>query len=172
MPTLDVVRTYLQMLAPDSLRPARLDDAQVTLAVERPCSVTLYRTLYREVGEPHLWRDRLVWSDAELARHLERDDVEVWVLRVAGALAGYFELVRHPDGSIEIAYFGLLPRFIGRGLGGHLLTRAVEEAWRAGATRVWLHTCTLDGPAALPNYRARGFREYKRETYTTEVPLG
>jgi GNAT superfamily N-acetyltransferase len=170
MPTIDVVRTYLQMLTPESLQPARLGDARVTVTLERPCSVTLYRTLYHSVGEPHLWRDRLAWSDGELARHLERDDVRLWVLRVDEELAGYFELVRHPDDSTEIAYFGLLPRFIGRGLGGHLLTRAVEEAWRDGATRVWLHTCTLDGPAALPNYLARGFREYKQETYVTDIP--
>jgi GNAT superfamily N-acetyltransferase len=170
MPNLDVVRTYLEMLSPESLRPSRLDDPRLTLASEQPCSVPLYRTLYQEVGELYHWRDRLAWSDATLARHLERDDVAVWVLRVEGQLAGYFELVHHADGSVEIAYFGLRQPFIGRGLGGHLLTRAVDEAWRSGATRVWLHTCTLDGPAALPNYLARGFREYRRETYSTEIP--
>jgi ribosomal protein S18 acetylase RimI-like enzyme len=168
--TIEVVRTHLEMRSTDELRSSPVVDARVTLVLEEPCSLPLYRRLYREVGEKHFWRDRLVWSDAELARHLERDEVAVWVLRVEGEEAGYFELVRHPDLSVEIAYFGLRPAFIGRGLGGHLLTRAVEEAWRAGADRVWLHTCTLDGPAALPNYRARGFREFKRETYWTEIP--
>jgi GNAT superfamily N-acetyltransferase len=170
MPTVDVVRTHLEMCSPDALRPARLDDPRVTLAAERPCSVVLYRRLYREVGGPHFWRDRLAWSDEDLARHLRQDEVVVWVLRVEGEPAGYFELVRHPNKSVEIAYFGLRPPFIGRGLGGYLLTRAVEEAWHSGATRVWLHTCTLDGPAALPNYLARGFRQFKQETYAAEIP--
>ena len=83
--------------------------------------------------------------------------------------AGFFELKRHFDDSVEIAYFGLLPGFLGRGLGKYMLTRAIEEAWALGATRVWVHTCTLDDPAALPNYRARGMTEFRRETYQTEI---
>jgi len=89
---------------------------------------------------------------------------------VKGSPAGYFELERHSDGSVEVAYFGLLPEFIGRGLGKHLLTVAVETAWSLDARRVWLHTCTLDDPAALPNYQARGFRPFKEEVYETDVP--
>jgi GNAT superfamily N-acetyltransferase len=68
------------------------------------------------------------------------------------------------DGAVEIAYFGLLPEYFGRGWDGHLLTRAVETAWGLGASRVWLHTCTLDHPAALPNYLRRGFRRVREET--------
>ena len=67
---------------------------------------------------------------------------------------------------MEIAYFGLLPEFLGKGLGKLLLTLAVTEAWDSGARRVWLHTCTLDDPAALPNYLRRGFRKFKEERYT------
>ena len=83
--------------------------------------------------------------------------------------AGYFELLRHQDGSVEIAYFGLTPQFIGRGLGGALLTRAVEEAHAMGAERVWLHTCTLDSDRALPSYQARGFRPYKTERLEVDI---
>src|SRR5918995_1859877 len=78
---------------------------------------------------------------------------------------GYFELRAHQDDSVEIAYFGLLPDFIGRGWGKYLLTRAVQSAWQQGPRRVWLHTCTLDHPAALPNYLKRGFRPVRQEVY-------
>ena len=84
-------------------------------------------------------------------------------MTVAGAPAGYFELRRDRDGGVEIAYFGLLPEFTGRGLGGHLLTAAVERAWAPGPERVWLHTNTLDHPAALPNYLKRGFTAFHSE---------
>jgi GNAT superfamily N-acetyltransferase len=84
---------------------------------------------------------------------------------VSGAPAGYFELHVEPDRAIEIVYFGLFDQFTGRGLGGHMLTEAVKEAWAAGATRVWLHTNTLDHPAALPNYLNRGFQIARTETY-------
>ncbi len=74
------------------------------------------------------------------------------------------------DGSVEIAYFGLFPNAIGQGLGKHLLSCAVRDAWALGPSRVWLHTCTLDHPAALPNYKKRGFLPYKTETYEVNFP--
>ena len=92
------------------------------------------------------------------------------LLTVAGAPAGYFELEKHHDGSVEVSYFGLLPEFQGRGLGKYLLTEAAEAAWARGASRVWLHTCTLDHPGALANYLARGFRPFKTETYEADLP--
>ena len=55
------------------------------------------------------------------------------------------------DRSVEIAFFGLLPQFIGKGLGGYLLSEAIRKAWDLDASRVWVHTCTLDHPRALGN---------------------
>jgi GNAT superfamily N-acetyltransferase len=81
----------------------------------------------------------------------------------------YFEFKPHGDGSVEIACFGLLPEYIGRGWGKYLLSEAVREAWRERPTRVWLHTCTLDHPAALPNYLERGFRAVREESYTVDA---
>jgi len=133
------------------------------------CPVATYRRLYREVGEQWFWHDRLDWSDHRLAEHLAKPTVGVWELEVDGKSAGYFELERHDDGAIEILYFGLTPEFIGRGLGGFLLQRAVEEAWRMGGERVWLHTCTLDSPNALPGYQARGFTPFRTETLEVEI---
>lgn len=133
------------------------------------CPVPLYRRLYKEVGEQWFWHDRLEWSDEDLAEHLASPMVGVWELMVGDESAGYFELQRQDDGSVEIAYFGLTPKFIGRGLGGMLLTRAVREAFVMGANRVWLHTCTLDSERALPSYKARGFREFKTERLEVDI---
>jgi GNAT superfamily N-acetyltransferase len=165
----NVRRTYLELRTPADLRPARPSGLAGRVERLAPCPPDLYRWLYRDVGERWHWRDRLAWTDDQLARHLARDAVSVFVLRVSEDVAGYFELEHHDDGSVEIAYFGLRPAFFGRGLGGELLTRAVQEAWRIGATRVWLHTCTLDSPRALPNYLARGFVPFKEEWYVAEL---
>jgi len=108
-------------------------------------------------------------SDDQLRAHFESDGVELWVLFHGDEAAGFFELQRHTDGSVEIVYFGLTSAFFGKGLGKHLLTKAAESAWAMGATRVWLHTCTLDSPAALPNYLARGFSPYRTETYEASI---
>jgi GNAT superfamily N-acetyltransferase len=139
--------------------------------VERlaPDDIEGYRWLYRSVGERWHWRDRLGWDDDTLRAHLASPSIAVWELRVDRERAGYFELHRSGDAEVEIAYFGLVPSFIGRGFGGALLGRAVQEAWNLGADRVWLHTCTLDSPNALPNYRARGFQPYRTEQYETDL---
>lgn len=170
MPSVDVERVYLEMRSPSALRSAPPPHPGVRVERASPCSPELFRALYREVGEAYHWRDRLAWSDAELAAHLARPTVAVWLLHVGDDRAGFFELGRDDEGGVEIVYFGLTPRFIGRGLGKVLLARAVEEAWRDGAARVWLHTCSLDSPAALPNYQARGFVEVRREWYRAELP--
>lgn len=164
-----VLRTYLELRTPAELRRVPLREPGARVERCEPCTVERYRALYRAVGERWHWRDRLAWSDAQLAAYLASPDVGVWVLHVGEDVAGYFELRRDGGDSVEIVYFGLVPAFIGRGLGSALLTRAVEEAWAVGATRVWLHTCTLDSPRALPNYVARGFRPFREERYEASL---
>jgi ribosomal protein S18 acetylase RimI-like enzyme len=159
------VRTYLQMTDPAELSPASAPAAGVTIERTDNCPPALWRRLYTEVGRQYHWVDRLTWSDDEIGRYLADPALELWILREHGDAAGYFELRLHDDGAVEIAYFGLLPEAIGRGLGKYLLTRAVERAWERGATRVWLHTSSLDHSSALPNYLARGFAVWKQETY-------
>ena len=147
----------------------RADSAGFVVRQER-CDPDLYRELYEGVGNDYHWRDRRSWTDEQLRAHLERPDIEIWVLRERGAPRGFFELAREEDGSVEIAYFGLMSLGIGQGLGRALLTSAIDAAWRVEAhARVWLHTCTLDHPAALANYLARGFQVTHSEKYTVDV---
>ena len=171
MPSVSVVRTYLEMLSPADLRAAREPSDAPTLQRIEDCPVSFFRYLYTEVGRAYHWTDRLAWTDDQVRAHLADPSVTLWLLSSRAAPAGYFELRRHQDRSVEVAYFGLLPEFVGRGWGGHLLTLAVRSAWELEPERVWLHTCTLDHPAALPNYLKRGFRPVREEVYTTELPV-
>ena len=161
----EVTRTYLEMRAPSELRTALSADPLIQIEEQPACSVELFRRLYVEVGRNYHWFDRLPWTDEDIRAHLARPEVSLWLMTYDQVIAGYFELRKCPDDSTEIAYFGLMPQFIGRGLGKHLLTCATRQAWEDGATRVWLHTCTLDDPAALPNYLKRGFQPFKTEVY-------
>jgi len=166
----EVTRTYLEMTSADQLVPFHSAEPALRIEQAHSCPISFYRYLYAEVGRAYHWVDRLGWSDEKVRAHLAKEELTLYVLHVEGAPAGYFELLRSNEGSTEIGYFGLLPEYLGRGLGKHLLSRAVEQAFRDGATRVWLHTCTLDDPAALPNYLKRGFRPFRSEKYWTEIP--
>jgi GNAT superfamily N-acetyltransferase len=161
-----VTRTYLEMKAPGDLRPVPAPEPVPRIDRIEHCTPTMFRYLYAEVGGAFHWTDRLSWTDADIERHLSNPGVSIWVMSDGATPAGYFELRMHDEGSVEIAYFGLLPSYIGRGWGKYLLTRATQAAWELEPSRVWLHTCTLDHPSALPNYLKRGFRPVRQEVYT------
>jgi ribosomal protein S18 acetylase RimI-like enzyme len=173
MRMVEVTTTYLELNARDELRATMLDDPDLLIMEAREPSVPFYRFLYSAVGGDYTWTDRLKWSDERLSTYLARPAVSVLVLYVRGTPAGYIELDREPEESAEVgtevAYFGLIPAFHGRGLGKFLLSHGVARAFADGAARVWLHTCTLDGPHALANYQARGFVPYKTTVHQEEV---
>jgi GNAT superfamily N-acetyltransferase len=158
-------RTFLEMLDPSDLHVASAPPGNLRLERLGGCPPSFYRYLYHEVGRRWWWIDRARWSDDEIRRHLSQPAIAVWLLSFDAAPAGYFELKHYPDNSVEIAYFGLLPEFVGRGLGRWLLSEATQAAWSLEPEKVWVHTSTLDHPAALSNYLARGFRVLRTEDY-------
>jgi GNAT superfamily N-acetyltransferase len=169
MPLEAVTTWYLEQTAPAQLKRARVPEpAPLVLRAEQPLP-ELNRFLYSAVGGDWHWIDRLSWSHARWMTYLDRPEVQTWVLYAQGTPAGYVELELQAEGNVEIAYFGLIGAFLGRGLGGHLLTVGIEQAWAMGAKRVWVHTCSLDGEHALANYQARGMSLYKTETIEKDV---
>jgi ribosomal protein S18 acetylase RimI-like enzyme len=168
MPTIDQTITYLEMTASEDL--VAPDHASSPLELE-PASgshAELARSTYLRIGERHHWSSRVPWTPARWRDHLERAEVRCWLARVENEPAGLIELELQPAGAVEITVFGLVPEFVGRGLGGHLLTAAARAAWEAQAPghpqtqRVWVHTSSLDHPHALRNYERRGFRVVRR----------
>ncbi|HVL25141.1 MAG TPA: GNAT family N-acetyltransferase [Thermomicrobiales bacterium] len=167
-----VLATYLQLPGPDAFRPATIDDADLLLMDAREPLAGFYRFLYDAVGRGFSWVDRLRWSDADLEAHLARPEVTLMVLYVRGTPAGYVELDAASDEpGTEIRHLGIIPAFHGRGLGKHLLSRAVERAFRDGAERVWLSTRSTDGPHAIANYAARGFVTYRTDWEPAPMPV-
>ena len=165
-----VTTTYLEMTDRGQFRRARPASVDwQLLRVEIP-SPELNRFLYTAVGADWWWYSRLPWDYSRWLTYLDRPELETWVAYVAGTPAGYFELERQDGDNVEIAYFGVLPSFIGKGLGGALLSSAISRAWDMGAARVWVHTCTLDHPQALRNYEARGFNVSRTDEKIEELP--
>lgn len=157
----DVVVTYLERTEPTRGEPMPPPQGVVVMRADPP-SVPYYRFLYDAVGRPWRWTDRKALDDEALRRIIQHPDVHVHVLYLHGTPAGYVELDYRPD-DVQIAYFGLTPAFIGRGLGRFLMDWALREAWRQAPGRIWVHTCTDDHPDALAFYQANGFVAYRTE---------
>jgi GNAT superfamily N-acetyltransferase len=168
MELVDVTVYYLQMLELQRrhvLSP-RQDVGVVHVAAP---SAAFYRQLYQAVGGPYHWLSRRKMSDETLAELLADSRNELHILHVADEPAGFAELDRRQPGEIELVQFGLLPGYIGQGLGRWFLQWTIDKAWSYSPRRFWLHTCTLDHPAALPNYQKAGFRLYKQEQIRREL---
>jgi ribosomal protein S18 acetylase RimI-like enzyme len=170
MPLTAVTVTYLEILDPREIRPKRSPRTDLALVRIDPPMPEFNRFFYTTVGASWFWINRLAWTYQQWADYVNRPELETWMLTAKGVPAGYFELEAQPERNVEVAYFGLLPQFVGTGLGGHLLTCALERGFAMGAARVWLHTCTLDHPQAIANYKARGMRQFKQETNDEDVP--
>jgi GNAT superfamily N-acetyltransferase len=170
MALLDDVITYLEMLeAPKTPRlPAPL--GRLALMQVEDCTVSFYRYLYETVGTPWLWYQRRLMSDPALAAELAKPTTEIFVLYVGGLPAGYFELDAAAPQETELCYFGLIPEFIGRGLGPFLLRAAIDRAWERPIGRLWVHTRRFDHPKALGHYQRAGFAVYARQKLRFEDP--
>lgn len=167
-----VVTTYLEMFErPWQVPPKNIDHAVILRAI-RP-TISFYRFLYNTVGKNWNWVDRRKWSDEELKAIVQHDKVEVSVLYSNGVPAGYVELDLRQNQEVEIAYFGLMPEFIGQGLGKYFLSWAIRTAWDRNPKRLWVHTCSQDHPGALLLYQKCGFKIYKTEEHeiTQETPM-
>jgi ribosomal protein S18 acetylase RimI-like enzyme len=168
---LETTVTYLEMTErpphPHLVPPHGM---KLALLRARPPTVGFYRFLYNTVGGPWLWYERRALDDEALGRIITDDRVEIYVLYANGVPAGYAELDRRDPPDIELAYFGLVPDFIGKGLGRYLLTWAIDTAWSYEPERLWVNTNSLDHSNALALYQRCGFRPYRQEPRIIDDP--
>jgi GNAT superfamily N-acetyltransferase len=162
--TLDVTITYLEMTEPPR-NPVPHPPAGMRLALmraQRP-PIHFYRYLYETVGGDWLWVDRRKLSDRELAPIIHDDNVEIYVAYADGVPAGFAEIDRRAADVVDLAYFGLIPEFIGRRLGPYLLAWAIDTGWQSHPKKMTVNTCSLDHPKALSLYQKMGFRPVRQE---------
>lgn len=158
-----ITTTYLELLSPSEHLVKTNNDPRFSVVKVEVPAPSFNRYFYTEVGRAWQWTDRLAWSDEDWLEYAGSPQVHTFAAYYGGAPAGYYEL-RYKGEDVELAYFGVMPDFVGKGLGGPLLSSAIKDAFALGAGRVWVHTCSLDHPAALANYRARGLKVYKTVT--------
>jgi ribosomal protein S18 acetylase RimI-like enzyme len=168
---LDDVITYLDMREKPSGPPVPAPAVgKLALMRAEACTVSFYRYLYETVGTPWLWFERRLLDDGALAAQIQKPTTEIFVLYAGGVPSGYFELDAAAPDETELCYFGLVPEFIGRGLGPFLLRAAIDRAWSRPIRRLWVHTRMYDHPKALGHYQRAGFVVYDRQKLRFEDP--
>lgn len=165
--TCQTLVTYLEMHTPPAEILVPADNVKITL-LEKPIDVEVYREHYYKVGEKHYWLDRLVMPDDELHGLINADNIDIFIVSIDGAPAGYAEFIKGEEFT-EILYFGLYPEFTGKGYGKYFLRWAIEKAWSYGPKWIQLNTCKLDHPYALTNYKNNGFTEVRSEYQTRRI---
>jgi len=160
--------TYVEMRE----RPAPADVSSSGVHLRRIQNPTLdwYRALFRRAGSQWLWFSRLELTDVQLAKVLQDPNIELFLAEREGNEIGMAELDRSQSPDVEITSFALFSEAIGKGMGRAFMRQLLDQAWKFSAARVWLHTCNLDGPAALTFYMKCGFKPYKRAIEVADDP--
>ena len=159
-----VERSYLEISSINELMVKNKPFNNLYLEKVNPPDFQLNKFFYKEIGKKHSWTDRLVWNDKKWIDYLENSCVNTYVLKRNNEFIGFFEQIFDKDKlDCEIAYFGILEEYIGKKLGGYLLSEAIKISFNIGSKRVWVHTCSLDHKNALQNYLSRGMKIFKSE---------
>ena len=163
--SVQVERSYLEISSTNELLAKNNPFSDLFLEKVNPPDFQLNKFFYKEIGKKHRWTDRLVWNDKKWIDYLENSGVNTYTLKHKKDFIGYFEQIFDKDKlDCEIAYFGIFEEYIGKQLGGYLLSEAIKISFNIGSKRIWVHTCSLDHKNALQNYLSRGMKVFKSET--------
>ena len=160
-----IVRNYLEIKSLNQLSEIKKFGDNYSLNQVIPNDFQLNKFFYKQIGKNYQWVDRLIWTDKNWIEYVSSPNLFTFVLKNNDDIAGFFELMYHKDKlETEIAYFGLLKEYIGKKLGGYMLSEAIKKSFSYNVKRVWAHTCSLDHKNALKNYLSRGMKIYNTET--------
>ena len=159
-----IIRNYLEIKSIEELKAKKKPDDRYTIQKVFPNDFQLNKFFYKQVGRDYHWNDRLAWNDKKWTDYVNSPSVFTYILKNKDDLVGYFEQNIHiQKHECEIAYFGILEEFFGKGYGGYLLSEAIKFGFNLNVKRVWVHTCSLDHKNALKNYLSRGMKIFKTE---------
>ena len=156
-----IERFYLEINTINDLKTKPISSDCFSLKEANKDNFDLNKFFYKQIGKRHQWVDRLIWQDKDWLKYISNENLRTYILKKENDLVGYFELIFN-NNDCEIAYFGILEEFIGKGYGGFLLSEALKIGFKK-ANRIWVHTCSLDHPNAIENYKSRGMKIFKTE---------
>jgi hypothetical protein len=153
--------TYLEQRAPPAGSALAPPVGSLDVAVE-VMDADSYLDLYRAVGTPLLWDERLRMSRNELDAFLQNPSTLIHVLRHEGSALGLCEFEGVGGRDVELKHFGIVARAQGKRLGPYFLDTSLRAIWRLQPNRVWLHTDTNDHPKAKSTYERSGFSVFRQ----------
>ena len=156
-----IERFYLEINTINDLKTKPISSDRFSLKEANKDNFDLNKFFYKQIGKRHQWVDRLIWQDKDWLKYISNKNLKTYIFKRENDLVGYFELIFN-NNDCEIAYFGILEEFIGKGYGGFLLSEALKIGFKR-ANRIWVHTCSLDHPNAIDNYKSRGMKIFKTE---------
>ena len=160
-----IFRKYLDIKSVKDLKEVKKPSDRYSIELHKPKDFQLNKFFYKNIGKNCQWVDRLVWSELNWSEYISNERLSTYILKDKDEIAGYFELLFNRDKKeSEIVYFGILEEYLGKKLGGYLLSTAIKYSFTMGYSRVWVHTCSLDHKNALNNYLSRGMKIFKSET--------
>tara|TARA_B100001057_G_scaffold180147_1_gene180846 strand:- start:43 stop:546 length:504 start_codon:yes stop_codon:yes gene_type:complete len=160
----EVKRYYLEINSFSELKETKLTTKDFQIFNVNPPDFQINKFFYKNVGKNHHWVDRLIWAESEWIKYVNDSKVDTYILKNLEDIFGYFELIHHKSNNeVEIAYLGLLEKYINKKLGSYLLSSAIKKSFLKNPNRVWVHTCSLDHKNALNNYLSRGMKVFKEE---------
>ena len=150
---LEVDRKYLEISDLKNLNAQNKPNKDCNVTKIEPPNFQLNKFLYKQIGKKYSWKDRLTWEDKDWIKYTSNLRVNTFLLREKDEIVGYFEQILDSQlKECEIAYFGILEEYIGKKIGGYLLSEAIKKSFEIGTKRIWVHTCSLDHKHALDNY--------------------
>ena len=156
-----IERYYLEINSLEDLKTKAVPLEGFSIKEEDKNNFALNKFFYKQIGKKHEWVDRLIWQDKNWIDYVSNENLKTLILRKEKDIVGYFELL-FDNNECEIAYLGILEEYIGKGYGGFLLSEAIRLGFTY-SRRIWVHTCSLDHPNALENYKSRGMKIFKTE---------
>ncbi len=159
-----IERYYLEISSEDDFEKKQKPSEDYIIQLLEPSNFELNKFFYKQIGKNYQWIDRLVWTNSDWIKYVSNKNLKTFVLKKDSNLVGFFELILNKEvNESEIAYLGILEEYFNKGCGGYLLSEAIRKSFENGAKRVWVHTCSLDHPHAIENYKSRGMKIFKTE---------
>ncbi|MBV8930937.1 MAG: GNAT family N-acetyltransferase [Kutzneria sp.] len=172
----DDIVSHLEMTSQEQLIPAAPVPEEIVLREVSDAELDVIKDVHDRLARPFYWRS-LAWGREQWLACLNKEGIRTWLADVGGEPMGLVQLHIHPGGDVEFDFFGVVPEFVGKGYGGHLLTIATRLAWSIcpddvdTVRRVWLKTSCYDHPSAKKNYESRGYRHFHTETIPRDLVM-